>query len=118
MTGDVKLPTLPELVTVGCPECQEEGCETCAGTGKVEVCGGCGGAPDVATDACACTLTVTASTVLCETCDCPTNAATLTDGICPTCFAEGAATIQREAEEHAAFVAEQLALGHDYGWLP
>jgi hypothetical protein len=59
MTGGLTAP-LPELVTVDCPECQEEGCETCAGTGQLEVCSGCLTVPTVVNgfDACECKVAV------------------------------------------------------------
>jgi NMD protein affecting ribosome stability and mRNA decay len=44
--------------------------------------------------------------VTCETCERP--AAELRDGICSTCFAEGAAIIQREADEYQVWVVEQI----------
>jgi hypothetical protein len=60
MTGGLTAPTLPELMTVGCPHCQEEGCETCAGSGQLEVCGGCWTVPMVrgGFDACGCKVAV------------------------------------------------------------
>lgn len=107
---------LPELVAVACPECQE-GCEACNGTMTREVCGGCGQVSDGGSDTCACTYTVTAPFIACETCDQPVNAATLTDGICIQCFAEGLETIRREEAERSVWIAEQLELGRSYGWL-
>jgi DnaJ-class molecular chaperone len=105
---------LPELVTTLCPECGGYGaaddhltepCETCDGTGTLETCSACGVRPDGATDACGCAP--------CELCgeSAPLNAA----NICAACHAEGVAVLEREAEEHAAWVAEQLEQTQAWG---
>lgn len=102
---------LPELVTIPCKLCRGDGfilapdpmlserCTGCYGAKVVEVCPDCKETPDGASDLCGCT---------CETCERPVHATELRDGICPTCFAEGAANIRRETEEYQAWVVEQM----------
>ena len=112
-----QLASLPDLITIDCPTCHGEGyllapdpmlstrCTGCYGAKVVQVCPDCFETPDGATDLCGCAPETTCA-VACETCE--RLATELRDGICLTCFAEGVAIIQREAEEHVAFVAEQL----------
>lgn len=72
----VSIPTVPDLEPVPCPNCQGEGghqgdhtepgevCETCNGSGEIEVCPNCHMQPWVAEgiEACDCTVAVFALT--------------------------------------------------------
>ncbi len=109
---------LPDLVEVACLSCTD-GCETCNGTMTREVCGGCLEVPAVicGVEACACTYLIT-TPATCEICERTVTAAELDNAnVCTRCRDEMAAKIQREAEEHQAWVAEQLELGRSWGWL-
>ena len=119
---------LPELVTVQCKTCSATGlydyavtadgdlvrleCPECLGDAVRTVCGGCGQEPEVVNglERCSCNRLKP-----CELCGTPAllNAA----AICATCHADGMADWQREEDERAVWVEEQLELGKAWGWL-